>query len=264
MEVAPLLQQLGFTDKEVRIYLHLLTGGPSSVRKLAKETDLNRGSAYDALKSLQQRGLVGFFQKHKKQFFLAEEPERLLEAVENKERSISSLRRGVSEVLPELKSLYVHGGNKPVVKYYEGQKGIQIVLKDVLRTMSDGSDKTYRVYSSSALREFLYAEYPSFTQERVARGLRVRVVAIGPGGDEQPLSERRWLSTGVGAPTYTIIYGPKVAFISRDQAGALIGVLVEDERVAATERLLFEHVWESLAPVGERTVPRATATAATI
>lgn len=249
MDAVRLLEQLGLPQREIRVYLALLTGGPSSVRKLAKDTGLNRGSAYDALKSLQQRGLTGMYQKHKKQFFMAEEPEKLLDLVELQERSIVSLKRGVSEALPELRSLYVHGGSKPVVKYYEGPKGVNIILHDVLRTMSESADKTYRVYSSVALREYIYKEFPHFTKERVARGLHVRVIAVGAGGAEQPLSERRWLPAQDGSPTYNIVYGGKVAFLSQDGRGALIGVLVEDERVAQSERLIFDHVWATLEQV---------------
>src|SRR3990172_469589 len=198
MEIPHILQQVGLSDKQILIYMTLLSGGPSSVRKLAKDTNLNRGTVYDTLKALQQHGLVGMYQKHKKPFFLAEDPEKLLEVVEHRERSIASLRRGISELLPELRSLYVHGGMKPVVKYYEGAKGVNIILQDVLRTMSDRSDKLYRVYSSATLREYIYKEFPHCTRERLEPRLRVRVTAIGPGGADQPLAERRWLSAVEG------------------------------------------------------------------
>jgi len=246
MEIHHILNQLGFNDKETRVYLTLLSGGPSSVRKLADQAGLNRGSAYDCLKSLERRGLVGIYQKHKKQFFLAEDPEKLVEAVEHQERSISSLRRQLADLLPEIRSIYVHGGSKPVVKYYEGAKGADIILRDVLRTMSEQQDKLYRVYSSLALREYLYKEFPHFTRERVGRRLRVRVIAFGAGGDDQPHAERRWLTAGVGAPTYSIIYGPKVAFFSLGPNETLLGVLVEDRSIADTERLIFDHVWQTL------------------
>jgi sugar-specific transcriptional regulator TrmB len=246
MEIPHVLQQLGLGDKEIVVYMTLLSGGPSSVRKLAKDTGMNRGSVYETLKALQQRGLVGVYQKHKKQFFLAEDPDKLMDVVEHRERSITSLRRGISELLPELHSLYVHGGMKPVVKYYEGAKGVNIILKDVLRTMSDQSDKLYRVYSSAALRDYLYKEFPHFTKERIERRLHVRVIAIGAGGDDQPLAERRWLSDREGSPTYSIIYGSKVAFFALGSADMPIGVLIEDARVAGTERMIFDHVWQSL------------------
>jgi sugar-specific transcriptional regulator TrmB len=246
MEIPHILQQLGFSEKEIRVYLTLLSGGPSSVRRLAKDTELNRGSVYEILKSLQKRQLAGMYQKHKKQFFIAEDPEKLIEVIAHKEQEVTGLKRHLAEALPELKSLYVHGGAKPTVKYYEGSKGVTVILEDLLRTMSDQSDKMYRVYSSIALREYLYREYPHFTKERIARRLNVRVIAIGAGGDDQPLAERRWLSAKKGSPTYSIIYGQKVAFFSLDAKGTPLGVLIEDASVAETEQMIFDHVWASL------------------
>lgn len=247
MEIPHILQQLGFGDKEIKVYLMLLTGGPSSVRKLAKDTDINRGTVYEVLKALQKEGLAGMYQKHKKQFFLAEDPQRLAEVLERRERSVSALKRDLADALPELRSLYVHGGAKPTVKYYEGDKGFAIILDDVLHTMSQQDEKTYRAYSSAALREYLYRGFPNFTKERISRRINVRVIAIGAGGEDQPLAQRRWLSEKHESPTYSIIYGPKVAFLSLAKNETPLGIIVEDANVAETERMIFDRVWESLA-----------------
>lgn len=246
MEIPHILQQLGYNEKEIRVYLTLLTGGPSSVRKLAKETGINRGTVYEVLKTLQKAGLIGMYQKHKKQFFVAEDPEKLVDVIDRKEKAVAALKRDLAESLPELRSLYAHGGAKPTVKYYEGNKGITIILNDVLRTMAVQEDRSYRVYSSIALREYLYKEFPHFTKERIARRLHVRVIAVGAGGEDQPLAERRWLSQKDGSPTYSIIYGPKVAFFSLGPNDTPLGVLIEDASVAETERMIFDHVWDSL------------------
>ena len=248
METPLILRQIGFSDKEIRVYLTLLSGGPSSVRKLAKDTGLNRGTVYEVLKSLQERSLAGMYQKHKKQFFVAEDPEKLLDVVERREQSIAGLKRGLAEALPELRSLYVHGAAKPTVKYYEGAKGISIILDDLLKTASETPERLYRAYSSLALREHLYKEYPHFTKERVNRRINVRVIAVGAGGEDQPFAERRWLPAKAGSPTYKIIYGSKVAFFSLAKDEMPLGVLIEDASVAETERMLFDHVWTSLRP----------------
>lgn len=248
MEVPSILRQLGFSDKEIQVYLTLLTSGPTSVRKLAKDADLNRGTVYDALKSLQDRGVVGVFQKHRRQFFMAEDPEKFGDVIEQQERTITSLKRNFTEVLPELRSLYVHGGTKPVVKYYEGAKGINLILRDVLKTVDELDPKFYRIYSSLAVRSYVYNEFPHFTKERIAREIHVNVIALGKGGAERPYSDRRWLTQEAIAPTYTIIYGPKVAHITLDKGDVPLGVLIEDERIADAERIIFDHVWSTLDP----------------
>lgn len=163
------------------------------------------------------------------------------------EQSLSALKRGLAEALPELRSLYAHGGSRPTVKYFEGVKGVALILEDVLRTMGAQDDKVYRVYSSLALRDQLYKEYPQFTKERVERRIRVRAIAVGAGGEEQPFSERRWLPKGTASPTYKLIFGPKTAFISLGKDGAPLGVLIEDAAVAETEKMIFDRLWVTLA-----------------
>lgn len=246
MEVPHLLRELGFSDKEIRVYLTLLSGGPTSVRKLAKDTDLNRGTVYDILKALQERGVAGFYQKHNKQFFAAEDPQKLVEVIEQKERAVVATKRQITQVLPELRSLYAHGGTKPVVKYYEGAKGVSIILRDVLTTVNLQTPKLYRAFSSVGLRDYLYREFPTFTKERISKEISVRVIALGEGGDTQPYAERRWLPLTEGAPTYTLIYGSKVAHITLDESEMPLGILIEDAGVAGTERLIFDHLWSTL------------------
>ncbi|MFC1638704.1 TrmB family transcriptional regulator [Patescibacteria group bacterium] len=260
MEIPYLLRQLGFSDREIKVYLSLMSRGSLSVRKLAKETELNRGSVYEALKSLRDMGLVGVYQKHKKQFYLPEDPEKLMEVVERREQGILNLKRRVGEVLPELRSLHSSGREGPAVKYYEGLKGVNIILKDVLTTMSElpSGDRLYRVFSSPHLRQFIYSNFPTFTKDRIARDIRARVLVIGQGSEERPLVEQRRIpGRSESAPTYSFIYGSKVAFVSLDESESPIGVLVEDERIAETQRIVFDHVW-GVSPSDSRVATEAT------
>ena len=72
-----ILKKIGFSDKTAIIYLTLLQLGPSSVRALAAKAQLNRGTTYDALKWLQEQGVVNYFHKDTRQYFVAEAPEKL-------------------------------------------------------------------------------------------------------------------------------------------------------------------------------------------
>ena len=79
MDVVQILKKLGFDDKEIRLYLVLLSLGPSPVRKIAQATGINRGTAYDIIKQLIKQGLVVYYHKEKKQYFVLRiAPERFL------------------------------------------------------------------------------------------------------------------------------------------------------------------------------------------
>ncbi|MBU0625074.1 hypothetical protein KKF05_01895 [Patescibacteria group bacterium] len=244
MEILFILRQLGFNDKEIRVYLTLISGGVCSARQLAKDTGLAKNAVNDALKSLQSSHLIGVFLKHKKQFFVAENPEKLAELVEQREQGMVELKRRVNELLPELKSIYAYGGDKPSVKYYEGMKGVEIILKDVLTTMSESSgNRLYRVFSSPRPRQFIFNNFPNFTKERIARDIRVHILVMGEDRPNRPLMEQKTISTKEGAPTYSFIYGAKIAFISLDDDDTATGVIIEDSRIAETQRIIFDHIW---------------------
>lgn len=246
MEMPYILRQLGFTDKQIRVYLAILSCGNSSARKLTKDTELSKYAVNDALKVLRDAGLVSVYQKHKKQLFTPENPEKLAELVVHREQGMADLKRRVNELMPELKTIYAHGGNKPSVKYYEGMKGVEIILKDVMTTMSEISgDKMYRVFSSPHLRQFIYNNFPNFTKDRIARQIRVNILVMGEERPSRPLMEQKTIPVKESAPTYFFIYGDKVAFISLDENESATGVMLEDARIAKTQKIIFDQIWNS-------------------
>ncbi|MEW6610365.1 MAG: helix-turn-helix domain-containing protein [Patescibacteria group bacterium] len=245
MDIRAYLKEFGLSEKEIEVYLTLLKGGAQSVRYIATATKINRGTTYDILKSLIAQRLVSYQHREKHQYFIAEDPEKFAHVVAEKEREITSLREKLSYVVPELKSLYYRAGGKPTVRYYEGVKGLRTILTDVLESVP--AEKEYLIYSTIEVRPYLHAAYPTFTEERVQRGIRVRVIAIGEGGQLKGLDERRWLSSqATGAPTYTILYGTKVALISVTEAREPFGVLIENESISTTQKFIFEWIWENL------------------
>ena len=62
-----IFEQLGFSDNEEKVYLHLLKNGSGSIRQIAGDTGINRGTVYEALKELSDRGLVSHSQKKQRQ-----------------------------------------------------------------------------------------------------------------------------------------------------------------------------------------------------
>jgi sugar-specific transcriptional regulator TrmB len=244
MELPFILRQLGFDDKEIRVYLTLISNGVYSARQLVKDTGLSKNVVNDALKSLQNSQLISVFQKHKKQFFVAENPENLTELVERREQNMVGLRCRINELLPELRSLYAHGGGKPTVKYYEGIKGIEIILKDVLSTMSEISDdRLYRVFSSPRLRQFIFDNFPNFTKERIFKEIHVHILVMGEVCPERPLMEQRSIPVKESSLIYSFIYGSKVAFISLNDNEVVTGVIIEDRHIADAQRIIFDHIW---------------------
>jgi len=245
------LLQFGLNDKEINVYLSLISLGPAPVRLIAKQAGVNRGTSYDILNSLIKLGLVSHYKhygkENKRQYFVAEPPEKLIDALENKQRGLDTLKVHLKKSLPELESLYEKSGAKPVVKYYEGYSGVKTILHDVLAVMGAAGEKTYFVYSSADIREYLHKAYPKFTDDRIKNNISVAVISIGKGGELVGLDERKWLSQEEGvSPSYVLIYCGKVAMISVDAAKQPVGVIVEDQGLYRTQEMVFKKLWKTI------------------
>ncbi len=241
-----ILKKLGFSDKISTVYLTLLRLGPSSVRKLAETSQMNRGSVYEGLKWLQDQGLVDFYEKDTKQYFVAEDPDKLASMVQNQIADLKETAVRVYDFIPELKSLHNKGSERPVARYYD-QSEIHTILEDVLAVCEARGEVLYRIYSTAPIREELYRGFETFSDVRVAKGIAVKAIALGTGGELRGLDERRWLTRESATPTYIIIYPGKVASISLNAQGELIGVVIENEGVYETQKIIFDELWEKLA-----------------
>ncbi|MGK0443158.1 MAG: sugar-specific transcriptional regulator TrmB [Bermanella sp.] len=239
------LTQLGLTEREIAVYHSLLTLGPASIRDLAAKAQLNRGTTYETLKILVSKGIVNYLPKGKRRVFQAEDPERLLDLAEQKRQSLEqTLLELKTDIIPGLKHLKTDmvAGN---VRFYEGDDGVELILRDILSSVDRSKQKQYSVISTQALREHLYRPFPTFTKQRVAKNIKVRVIAIGDGGDEAELAERKWLK-GKGDASYIAIYPPKVAMISLADNNYPVVVVIDSDAIAGTQQMMFDTLWAAL------------------
>jgi len=241
-----ILAKFGLNDKEIAVYKALLTIGPSPVRKIGIEAGVNRGTTYDILKSLKEQGLVSYYHKEKHQYFVAEDPVKLFDVLHCKIEELKKIKQELQEVVPQLRSMRTIVEEKPVVTYYDGAQGIRTILQDVIDRVAGQEKCEYYVYSSASIRNYLYAAFPDFNEERLAKQIKVRVIALGKGGEMAGLDERKWLTQDNSAPTYTLIYAGRVAMISTSKDGLPIGLIISDIGLYETQKIIFNDLWKKL------------------
>ena len=119
------LQQLGFEEKEAKLYAALLELGEAGIVDIARKSGLKRTTVYHILDNLKLRGLVSQTKKDKKVSYIAEDPRSIGEDLKEKERLFQ-------KTLPELLSIANLMEKKPVIKYFEGLNGIKEAYRDQL------------------------------------------------------------------------------------------------------------------------------------
>lgn len=243
--------EIGLDTRDKRVYEVLLQQPQSSLRHIAATTGINRGSVYESIKQLVAAGLVGSIQQGKQQRYIAQDPATIIELLRERQRQAKNAEAQAADYIDELAQKQVtEDQEKPSFAiYYEGDEGVAAILRDVLKVTRELPHKHYYAISSKQLRRYLYVNFPNFTRQRIKEGIAVSVIAVGEGGEQDPLANRRWLTTQRAAKVncYTLIYGDKTAFISINEFNGLSAIVVDNPGVANLQKEQFKQLWKTLA-----------------
>ena len=121
------LKAAGLSDNEIKIYLALLDYGPSLAGVISRKTGMHRRTVYDTTEMLIKKGLVGYILKNNRRLFQASNPERILDALKEKENLILPLIVG-------LKERYSKTKEKEETNFYKGKEGLKTVFEDQLNS----------------------------------------------------------------------------------------------------------------------------------
>jgi len=248
----PLFQKIGLSEKEARVYLAALELGEATVQEIAKKAGINRTTAYFHVEDLIKKGLISSIEKKKKRYFYASNPENLLRMIDLKEKEISDLKKDLSSLIPELKTIYNLAPYKPKVHFFEGIEGLKSIQEDILKNKFKEEfslvnlDDAYKVFPPSP-KDHRHKLKKKFLKEKVIRKIiyTSKKGEILPKKEINPPVERKFINPQkFSFHTEIDIYGDKIALVSLK--GKLIGVIIEDSELAQSLKVLFKLTWSCI------------------
>jgi HTH-type transcriptional regulator, sugar sensing transcriptional regulator len=240
------LAHLGLSEKEAKVYLSALELGKSSVQNISKKAEVNRATTYVIIESLMKKGLMSSIDENKKQFFMAEPPEKLKMLFQHQEMEIIRKLDYLDKMLPELRAINSRIAEKPIVKYYEGKDGMLAMADDFFMNKIDNEARM--IFSNDLLGKILGDEERNKLRNKRQRAeVNVRAI-INDEHSALKASNDRVLHS-VPTSIYPIsadiaIYGNKIRIAP--QKGALAGILIENNEVSETLKILFDLAWKYL------------------
>lgn len=256
MDLETILMNLGLTDKESKLYLTLLEIGANPVSSVARKANITRTTAYAALETLKEKGLVSTVEKSGIQQFAPVHPKKLEEFAKDQQDKAQRNYVQIKDIIPDLKSLTGDLVMAPRVKYFEGAEGIKTIYNDTLDTLKALPKKERIKYSyssapkiDSALRSFL----DDYIKRRKKEGILIK--GIFPDAEEsweyakhkaKNSADVRIMPKDISMDfeSEIVIYGDKFAVMSLNK-GRLHGVIIESPEIASTQRMLFQIIWRA-------------------
>lgn len=254
-----LLQKVGLSDKDAEIYLACLELGTQPASVIARKAGLKRPTTYLILEGLMKKGLVSEYTGSNVKYFTAVSPEYLLSYIEKQKRELTVHERELEQFLPQLQSLSNPYSLSPKVRFYEGIEGVERVMNDTLT--STESLSCYSTMDAWFSRQDTKDYIVWYGKERALR----KKIPIRSINTDTPLARKyleeeypteinpeishfRWLPQDIKVFSNEInIYGNKLAIVSLGR-NELLGIIIESESVAETQKSIFEVAWRSALP----------------
>jgi sugar-specific transcriptional regulator TrmB len=244
-----LLEQIGLSPEQAKVYLSLVSSGTLSARKIALESRVNRSLVYKILKQLIEFGLVTEqADPGKVSTFTALHPSKLHSIVKRKEEDLKLADHALHEAVSSLGAQFNLMCGKPTVRFYEGLEGVKVLNKDILHTKADV--KLIRSPFDNNTEE-LDTHAKKLLEERARAGIKTKLIvpikntpsSITPEWDQTNLIERRRVPREeLLNSAQVIVYGKKTAFTSFNNE-CMITTIIEDKGIADTCSMLFDALW---------------------
>ena len=242
-----ILEDLGLSEKEAKVYLASLELGEAAPAEIAKHAGINRATTYVIAEKLVKYGLMSHLEKDKKTYFMAENPEQLLRLLRKQEQNIKNKEQEFQKYLPELKTIFDTAGERPKVRFFEGKEGLKAIQEDFLKSKDR---KIEEVYSSDDIRNaFLEEDLQKIRETRNKNKIHLRAIYTRKKGKHMQvvfpnLTEYRLVPTEkFPIKSEILFYDNKVAMISL--RGKLVGAIIENQAIVDTLRSIFNLAWEA-------------------
>ncbi len=233
-DLAPLLRSLGLLDSEIKVYVAGLTRGAGTILDFTKATHLSRQAVYTAVDALTDRGLFSNVMRGKKRYFAAEQPNKLIAYAHRYHHDVATKIADLEQMLPEL--TLQAGGDKPIVRLFEGKEGVRAIMEDWANTDFKEMDE---IADTDALFTVLTPEDLAPLRKILKkRDVKVRGMYMGKKRSEGTVGDLHTITSKEGEfKSHIGVYGDKINLVTFE--GKMYSAIVESKRLAQAMRTLF-------------------------
>jgi len=169
-----ILEEIGLTKGESKVYLALLELGSSTTGPVIDKSGVSASKVYEILDKLLKKGLISYVVKEKTRIYVVQTPKRILDFLDEKEKQIKENKSEIKKILPELMLKLASGAAGPDVQVLEGKKGFIAVHDKLINEIEKGGN--YWAMSTTAVSKTFFHYFGEFNKRREARGITMWII----------------------------------------------------------------------------------------
>ncbi len=243
-----LLEEIGLTGSEIKVYLALLKLGLSQKGQILKESKIAPSKIYYVIDKLKEKGLASEIIKNNVKHFSPAHPSRINDYLRKKEIEIKEQEKSFNSLLPNLLDLQKQSKEETKVEVFVGWEGMLTAYRAIVDTSKKG--ESYYVFGAGKDPEEKKRSnfYIKHTKSLLKDKSKIKIIFDQSSREYVDKAERvlgfkynkRFLYQKT--PTEVTIHRDKVAIIIRKIEPIVI--LITDKETAQSFKTYFNELWK--------------------
>jgi HTH-type transcriptional regulator, sugar sensing transcriptional regulator len=230
------LEDLGLTTAEIKVYLALLELGSTKAGAVIEETNLQNSVVHMTLHKLVNNGFASFIKKGKVKYYQPTDPSNILDFIETKKERFKQ----ILPTLIEKQKFKI----KQEAEVFEGFKGLKTMLHEMIKDAKRGDEFVFFTFYTKNNDEYqqIFNYYKEFEKEREEKGIIVR--GIAPESIRDKFSGRNpqnILFVNYPVPLNCGMINDKIMFTTWEEKKT--SVLIHSKQLASQYKEYFYSIW---------------------
>jgi sugar-specific transcriptional regulator TrmB len=238
-----MLESLGLTRNEAKIYMYLLQKGETTSGSIIKGTKIANSRVYESLDTLIHKGFATYTVQKNGKHFSAQHP--------NKLRDIEAERKKKIDVLiPQLEKIQSKEESETVSVVYEGFEGFKTAFRKIIEDCPKGGEILILAFSeqqfgSKTLRTFIN----NMNLTSIQKKQKLKIIfdqslkeTFGKDREKEVNSEVRYMPEGYISPASIDIMGDYVYTFLWDEKPYVF--MIKNKKIAESYRQYFKMMWK--------------------
>jgi sugar-specific transcriptional regulator TrmB len=243
-----ILEEIGFSQGEIKIYFALLGLGESTIGPISKKSGITASKTYPILEKLISKGLITHVIKSGTKYFQVLNPNRIVDFMNEKENRIKQEKEQVKKLLPLIAAQQKKEA-KQYATVYETLKGVKTLYDEMIeyhkKTKEDFIAFTMgEEYKDENLNRF----FRQYDTKRGEAGIKIKLIGLESQrkflekeyAHKPSYMQIRYLEHAV--PSGTIIFGDNVAILLWYPVPTAF--VIHSKQTAESHRKFFWDLWK--------------------
>ena len=235
IEKQNILEDIGFSRNESKVYLTVLKLGCCTATEITKESGIHRSNIYDALDSLIKKGCVAYVLKREVKHFEATNPENLKNIIKEKEAKLLG-------IMPQLLESKMKK-QEMSVSVYEGYTNVKKLMNYFVNKREEYFSYGIPMQFPEKLKSWLEWHH----KDRIIKKVPIKIIFDEEAKERanvvnnMGLAEAKYFPEGFGASVTTEISGDEILLIFWSENPSIIHIKCRE--IAEAYKKYFNLLW---------------------